>query len=67
MSAGCDAAALLREGGPVRVPMRECCVAALLGVTAVVGGCPAMRSEAALPGSERPPASGERRELEVPT
>ena len=27
----CAVAAMLRSGGPVRVPLRRCCVAALLG------------------------------------
>ncbi|WP_328464476.1 hypothetical protein OHA21_40890 [Actinoplanes sp. NBC_00393] len=35
----CGAAELLRPGGPVRVPLRECCAAALIGVRAKTGGC----------------------------
>ncbi|WP_157751854.1 hypothetical protein [Actinoplanes derwentensis] len=31
----CGVAALLRPGGPVRVPLRDCCVAALLGADGV--------------------------------
>ncbi|WP_430781056.1 hypothetical protein [Actinoplanes sp. G11-F43] len=31
----CGVAALLRPGGPVRVPLRECCVAALVGADGV--------------------------------
>jgi hypothetical protein len=38
----CGVAALLRPGGPVRVPLRECCVAALVGADGVVTTCAAM-------------------------
>lgn len=34
MNAVCGVADLLRSGGPVRVPLRECCAAALFGVQA---------------------------------
>jgi hypothetical protein len=37
----CGVAALLRPGGPVRVPLRECCVAALVGADGVVTACAA--------------------------
>ncbi|WP_378079319.1 hypothetical protein [Actinoplanes sichuanensis] len=39
MTAGCGVAALLRPGGPVRVPLRECCVAALVGADGAVTRC----------------------------
>lgn len=47
----CGVAALLRPGGPVRVPLRDCCVAALLGVDGVTTAftCPAV--EPSSPGS----------------
>jgi hypothetical protein len=45
----CGAAELLRRGGPVRVPLRECCAAALIGVTAVTAGCRALNGTAVLP------------------
>jgi hypothetical protein len=41
MGTSCGAAAVLRPGGPVRVPFRECCVAALLGAPAPVARCAA--------------------------
>ncbi|MFC7529472.1 hypothetical protein [Actinoplanes sp. GCM10030250] len=40
----CGAAELLRPGGPVRVPLRECCAAALIGVDAVTSGCLALET-----------------------
>jgi hypothetical protein len=50
MTAGCGVAALLRAGGPVRVPLRECCVAALVGADGIVTRCAA----APAPISEEP-------------
>jgi hypothetical protein len=41
MTEACGVAALLRPGGPVRVPLRECCVAALIGADGVVTRCAA--------------------------
>ncbi|MEU4622459.1 hypothetical protein AB0G04_21135 [Actinoplanes sp. NPDC023801] len=43
MTSVCGVAALLRPGGPVRVPLRECCVAALVGADGVVTRCAAAR------------------------
>jgi hypothetical protein len=55
----CGAADLLRQGGPVRVPLRECCAAALIGVTAGTSECAAL---AAVPGAvEAPATAGVRR------
>jgi hypothetical protein len=51
----CGVAALLRPGGPVRVPLRECCVAALVGADGVVTTC------AAAP--EKPPRRDEPAEV----
>ncbi|MEU8658566.1 hypothetical protein [Actinoplanes philippinensis] len=45
----CGVAALLRAGGPVRVPLRECCVAALVGADGVVTSCSAAPDPAATP------------------
>ena len=42
----CGAAELLRAGGPVRVPLRECCVAALIGVDTATSGCVALTADA---------------------
>ncbi len=42
MESACGAAAVLRPGGPVRVPLRECCVAALLGVRSSRSVCQAV-------------------------
>ena len=51
----CSMAALLRPGGPVRVPWRECCAAALVGATAATVTCAA----APPPATESvPPATG---------
>ncbi|MDI6100594.1 hypothetical protein QLQ12_18455 [Actinoplanes sp. NEAU-A12] len=44
----CGVAALLRAGGPVRVPLRECCVAALVGVDGAVKACEALLPEPVL-------------------
>lgn len=41
MTPRCGVAALLRPGGPVRVPLRECCVAALVGADGVTTVCEA--------------------------
>jgi len=38
----CGLAALLRPGGPVRVPLRECCAAALVGADGVTASCDAL-------------------------
>ncbi|MDR6323876.1 hypothetical protein [Actinoplanes couchii] len=58
----CGVAALLRPGGPVRVPLRDCCVAALLGVDGVTttSTCLATAVEPSAPGSSVPgsPAAG---------
>ncbi|MEV6349814.1 hypothetical protein [Actinoplanes sp. NPDC051851] len=40
--AACAMAALLRPGGPVRVPFRECCVAALIGAPPGDAWCSAL-------------------------
>ena len=50
MSAVCGVADLLRSSGPVRVPLRECCAAALFGVEAPVR-CAALPLEPAGPPS----------------
>ncbi|MCW2141858.1 hypothetical protein BXY51_006444 [Actinoplanes cyaneus] len=42
MESACGAAAVLRPGGPVRVPLRECCVAALVGARSSSSGCEAL-------------------------
>jgi hypothetical protein len=49
MTANCGVAALLRPGGPVRVPLRECCVAALVGADGVVMRCAAASTPAPVP------------------
>ncbi|GAA4596261.1 hypothetical protein BJY16_001950 [Actinoplanes octamycinicus] len=46
----CEVAELLRAAGPVRMPLRECCVAAL------VGARPASVCEAAHPPGDPPRA-----------
>jgi hypothetical protein len=38
----CGLVALLRPGGPVRVPLRECCAAALVGADGVGTTCAAL-------------------------
>ncbi|WP_204037662.1 hypothetical protein, partial [Actinoplanes utahensis] len=38
----CGLTALLRPGGPVRVPFRECCAAALFGADGVTASCNAL-------------------------
>lgn len=47
MTGGCGVAALLRPGGPVRVPLRECCVAALVGADGVITKCGAVPADEA--------------------
>lgn len=54
MTASCAVVALLRPGGPVRVPLRECCVAALVGADGVVARCPAAGQPASVPPIGRP-------------
>ena len=51
----CGAAELLRQGGPVRVPLRECCAAALIGVDFASRSCVALE-EAEVPRPEPKPA-----------
>ncbi|MEV6305133.1 hypothetical protein AB0M02_37370 [Actinoplanes sp. NPDC051861] len=51
MKRECGAAELLRQGGPVRVPLRECCAAALIGVDFATSGCVAL-AEAEVPRPE---------------
>ena len=48
MNEVCGVAELLRGSGPVRVPLRECCAAALLGAAAP-SRCAAMFLETARP------------------
>ncbi|GIE89436.1 hypothetical protein SAMN06264365_111133 [Actinoplanes regularis] len=47
MRESCAAAAVLRAGGPVRVPFRECCAAALFGVGALTAVCRAVEAGSA--------------------
>lgn len=55
----CGAAELLRRGGPVRVPLRECCVAALIGAKAETSGCMALAAMSAdAVASESPTPTG---------
>jgi hypothetical protein len=46
MSAECGVAELLRAGGPVRVPLRACCAAALVGRKSAVERCAAAIGDA---------------------
>ena len=41
MTSECGVAELLREGGPVRVPLRACCAAALVGRKSTTEPCAA--------------------------
>ncbi|WP_203834030.1 hypothetical protein [Actinoplanes campanulatus] len=43
MTPVCGVAELLRPGGPVRVPLRECCAAALVGAGGETSACAAAR------------------------
>ncbi|MBO3740802.1 hypothetical protein [Actinoplanes flavus] len=43
MTPVCGVAELLRPGGPVRVPLRECCAAALVGAGGESSACAAAR------------------------
>ncbi|MBW6437700.1 hypothetical protein KZ829_28590 [Actinoplanes hulinensis] len=43
MTPMCGVAELLRPGGPVRVPLRECCAAALVGAGGETSACAAAR------------------------
>ncbi|WP_189334531.1 hypothetical protein [Actinoplanes ianthinogenes] len=43
MATECGLATLLRPGGPVRVPFRRCCAAALVGADAPLDACSAAR------------------------
>jgi hypothetical protein len=55
MTSACGVAALLRPGGPVRVPLRECCVAALVGADGAVMRCVAAPEPITAPGSVTAP------------
>ncbi|WP_433793077.1 hypothetical protein [Actinoplanes sp. CA-252034] len=56
MTADCGVAALLRASGPVRVPLRECCVAALVGADGAVTSCAAAASPTPTPAGPVVPA-----------
>ncbi|WP_436524620.1 hypothetical protein [Actinoplanes sp. HUAS TT8] len=47
MEPTCGAVAVLRPGGPVRMPLRECCVAVLLGARSSLSVCHAAAVEPA--------------------
>ncbi|WP_204297536.1 hypothetical protein [Actinoplanes campanulatus] len=58
MTPVCGVAELLRPGGPVRVPLRECCAAALVGAGGETSACAAARVG---PGRAAFPAAGSAR------
>ncbi|MEU4155627.1 hypothetical protein [Actinoplanes sp. NPDC026670] len=63
MTTTCGVAALLRPGGPVQVPLRECCVAALVGADGVVTRC----SAAPVPALAATPGPASAPPVEVPS
>ncbi|GIF15111.1 hypothetical protein [Actinoplanes teichomyceticus] len=63
MGTSCGVAALLRPGGPVRAPLRECCAAALVGARTEAGAC---RAVDAGPGADDAGPPGAVRDLRRP-
>lgn len=55
----CGLAALLRPGGPVRVPLRECCAAALVGADGVTASCEALQPVSPPSGADDGAVSGD--------